>query len=198
MRSTRSTSPVRPGRDAIPDQEAARAAQPSTHFSSPSRGDANRGFTTRRHAAVFVTEIRARADIVRRIRRFVAHRRALVFVRADFEELGSRASVNRALRLLTHEGALVRIGLGLYAKSKRSVLTGKPIPVRPLEVLAPIALQKLGVKIRESKAVREYNSGRTSQVPSGVVLDTGRRRVTRRIGFGGTFVQYERRSRRSR
>jgi hypothetical protein len=50
-----------------------------------------------------------------------------------------------------------------------SVLWGKPIPIKSLEVLAPEALKKLGVEVAESRQTREYNAGRSTQIPAGIV-----------------------------
>ncbi len=86
----------------------------------------------------------------------------------------------------------MRIGHGVYAKAKPSVLSGKPIPVEPLEVLIPIALHKLGVEAQEPRRSRDYNAGRTTQVPTGLVVNVGSRRITRKLGFNGKFVEYER------
>lgn len=116
-----------------------------------------------------------------------------VFRTLQFAEFGGRTSVQRALAQLIEDGQLVRIGVGVYARAKRSVLSGKPIPVQPLEVLAPQALALFGVQVEPSRAVRDYNAGKTTQVPgSGVVLNTGKRRVTRRIAFNGQGPSYER------
>lgn len=87
---------------------------------------------------------------------------------------------------------LIRIGVGVYAKAKPSVLSGRPIPVEPLEVLAPIALRKLGVQVHPPRRSSDYNAGRTSQVPTGLVINVGGRRITRKLGFNGKFVEYER------
>ena len=131
-------------------------------------------------------------NIIDRIKRSVSNRNGDVFVRTDFESFGSTAQVGRALTELTAQGALVRLGVGVYAKAKPSVLSGKPIPVKPLEVLAPQALQKFGVKLHETRLTSAYNSGRSNQVPAGVVLNTGKRRISRKLGFNGKLVQYER------
>lgn len=130
-------------------------------------------------------------NISDRIKRSVQRRSDLVLRPADFQLFGSEASVKRALRALVDQGVLVRLGVGLYVKAKRSVLSGQPIPVRPLEVLGPMALSRLGVEVQESSRTRAYNTGRTTQIPTGVVVNTGRRRITRKIGFNGKFVEYE-------
>jgi hypothetical protein len=131
-------------------------------------------------------------NILDRIKRSVANQGDSVFLRAEFERFGGPAQVGRALRQLTSEGTLVRLGLGVYAKAKPSVLTGQPIPARPLEVLAPEALKKLGIAVTPSRLTQDYNAGRSTQVPSGIVLNTGKRRIARRLSFNAQAVQYER------
>lgn len=130
--------------------------------------------------------------IVDRIQRSVSNRDADVFLRADFEAFGSQAQVGRALSELQSKGTLVKLGVGVYAKAKRSVLSGQPIPIKPLEVLASEALQKLGVQVDASRQTRAYNVGASTQVPAGVVFSTGKRRIQRKLGFNGKRVQYER------
>lgn len=114
-----------------------------------------------------------------------------MFLRADFKTFGSPTHVGRALTKLLSEGALVKIGIGVYARSKVSPLSGKPIPIKPIEVLAPEVLRMLGVHVGESRQTREYNSGATTQVPVGIVYNVGKRRIKRKIGFNNKFVRYE-------
>lgn len=126
-----------------------------------------------------------------RIKRSLSARKDEVYVREDFARFGSASQVSRAISHLLEEGRLVRLGVGIYAKAKKSVLTGKPIPVRPVESLAPAALKKLGVTARPSRLTEAYNAGRTTQLPAGMVVNTGNRRISRKIGFGGRYVEYE-------
>ena len=114
-----------------------------------------------------------------------------MFLRSEFDHFGSAAQVGRALRLLLLGGVFVRLGVGVYAKARPSMLTGKPIPVRPLEVLAPEALNKLGIEVLPSRLAQDCNAGRSTQLPAGIVLNIGKRRTTRKLGFNGTAVQYE-------
>jgi hypothetical protein len=65
-----------------------------------------------------------------------------VFVRSEFAQFGTPPQLSRALNRLIESCALVRLGVGVYAKAKSGTLSGAPIPVRPLDVLAPIALRK--------------------------------------------------------
>lgn len=126
-----------------------------------------------------------------RLKRSIALRPDDVFIRAELACFGSQAQVSRALRRLIIKGYLVKLGVGVYAKAKISVLSGNPIPIKPIDVLAPIALRKLGVKLFPTQATKEYNEGKTSQIPAGTVLNTGGRRITRKIGFGKRSVSYE-------
>ena len=130
-------------------------------------------------------------NITNRIRRSIRSRSDLVFRPTDFQPFGSEASVKRALKELTDIGLLVRLGVGIYAKAKPSVISGKPIPIQPLEVLGPQALIKLGVRLKESFQTAEYNAGRSTQVPTGIVVNIGKQRISRKIGFNGKFIKYE-------
>ena len=130
--------------------------------------------------------------ITDRIKRSASNRADLVYRPTDFQSFGSEASVKRALKDLTDAGVFVKLGMGIYAKAKPSVISGKPIPVQPLEVLGPQALTKLGVLPGQSLQTEAYNSGRTAQVPTGVVVNIGKQRISRKIGFNGKFLQYER------
>ena len=126
-----------------------------------------------------------------RVREFVSGSNADVFLRRDFHPFGGRSQVNVALKILIGQGLLVRLSSGVYARAKPSVLSGRPIPVKPLEVLAPKILERFGVEVHAPRLVREYNAGST-QVPVGVTLAIGSRRITRRIQFGGQRVEYVR------
>ena len=62
--------------------------------------------------------------------------------------------------------------------------------VAPLPTLARAALERLGVEVAPSALERDYNAGKTTQVP------TSRRiaikgRVSRKIGYGETYISYE-------
>lgn len=126
-----------------------------------------------------------------KLKRALVRTKANVFLRADFVNLGSNAQLSRALRDLVDEGTVVKIGVGIYAKAKPSSLSGKPIPVEPVEFLAPEALRKLGVRVYPSRRVAEYNAGETTQIPAGVVVNTGNRRISRKLGFGQKTIEYE-------
>jgi len=126
------------------------------------------------------------------IKKYLNESSSDVLIRSELAGLGSQSQLSRALRNLLEEGLLVRLGVGVYARAKTSILSGRPIPVRPLTVLVPEVLQKLGIEAYPSQAARDYNEGRTSQVPRDNVINTGTRRIARRLSFGKQTIKYER------
>jgi hypothetical protein len=120
----------------------------------------------------------------------IARKENAVFVREDFEDLGGYDQIGRILRGLMQKGKLVRIGYGLYAKARVSTLTGKTVPVQPLPTLAKEALERLGLTISPSHLEREYNAGKTTQVPTGRTIAV-KGRVSRKIGYNGAYISYE-------
>ena len=113
-----------------------------------------------------------------------------VFLRQDFDCLGRYDQVGRTLQSLTKENKLIRIGQGLYAKAQASPLSGKPIPRRGIKELATEALQRLDVETVPSSYERDYNEGKTTQVPTGRVIGV-KRKIQRRIGYNGKYVIFE-------
>lgn len=114
-----------------------------------------------------------------------------VFLRKDFESLGGYDQVGRALMGLAREKKIIKIGYGLYAKAEVSPFNGELIPQKNLPALAKEALQRLGVETTTSTYEKNYNMGKSTQVPTGRVIAV-RSRVVRKIGYGGTYVSYER------
>lgn len=120
----------------------------------------------------------------------IARKNNAVFVREDFEDIGGYDQIGRILRQLATEGKLIKIGYGLYAKAKRSTLTGELVPVLPLPTLAKEALERLGVEIGTSRLEKDYNAGITTQVPTGRKIAI-KGRVSRKIGYNGAYISYE-------
>lgn len=120
----------------------------------------------------------------------IARKNSAVFVREDFEDIGGYDQIGRILRQLAANGKLIKIGYGLYAKAKRSSLTGDIVPIAPLPVLAKEALERLGVQIAPSRLEQDYNAGRTTQIPTGRMIAV-KGRISRKIGYNGAYVSYE-------
>lgn len=120
----------------------------------------------------------------------ISRKKSAVIMRADLEDLGGYDQIGRILRTMVVKGNILKIGYGLYAKTTVSVVSGKRVPQKPLPSLAKEALERLGVETAPSSLEKEYNAGRTTQVPTGRVIAV-RGRISRKIGYNGTFVVYE-------
>ncbi len=126
------------------------------------------------------------AKITYRIKRS----KACMFLRDDFAELGGYDQVGRVLRGIIQKGLLIKIGYGLYARTKKSSLTGKVIPEKSLQALAREAMEKLGVELDLTLADKEYNEGVSTQVPTGRLMKINGR-FSRKIGYNGRSISYE-------
>jgi hypothetical protein len=121
----------------------------------------------------------------------VRRSRRNVFLRTDFERLGSYDAVGRALRRAGELGVLIRIGYGLYAKAEHSPFTGRPVPIIGIKRLASEAFARLGKKATVSSSEDAYNRGASTQVPTGRAIQV-KGRIRRRIGYDGKYVVVER------
>ncbi|MBM3468337.1 MAG: hypothetical protein FJX71_02750 [Alphaproteobacteria bacterium] len=127
-----------------------------------------------------------------KIQDYISRKRRLVFLRSDFEEICSDYDqVGRALKKLVRKGKLIRTGYGLYAKTKISKVSGKIIPCAPISTIGRVSLKRLNIKMGQSRAERAYNRGISTQVPTGRVVAV-KGRITRKIGYNGTFLTFER------
>lgn len=129
--------------------------------------------------------------LVDRLIRSIKLRPGNVVLRSDVARFGSASQVSEALRELQERGVLIRIGTGVYAKTRISSVTGAIIPAGSLESLAVEVLQRLGVEAEVGAAAAAYNAGVTMQVPGAVVVNTGRKRIRRKIEVGGRRLLYE-------
>ena len=121
----------------------------------------------------------------------ITRKKSNVLLREDFIDLGGYDQVGRALRQLIQKGKIVKIGYGLYAKTKISSLTGETLPALPLPLLAREAMKRLGVRVRPTKADLDYQTGRSTQVPTGRLIGVTNR-INRKIGYKGASIYYER------
>jgi hypothetical protein len=121
----------------------------------------------------------------------IARKKANVFMREDFTDLGGYDQVGRALSTLVREGRLLKFGHGLYARAQVSPFDGKPAPTIGIKRLAEEALTRLRIEPAPSRIEGEYNQGKTTQVPTGRVIGV-RKRVRRKLGYGDVRVSLER------
>lgn len=126
----------------------------------------------------------------------ISRKKGSVYVRADFRDLGGYDQVGRILKNLVRKGKIAKIGYGLYAKTKLSSISGKQILVANLPRLGREAVERLGIKVVPSKMEEEYNSGKSTQVPTGRVIGV-EGRISRKIGYQGVYVSFERHTKQS-
>ncbi len=125
-----------------------------------------------------------------RIEKRIARKRGDVFLRADFEDLGGYDQVGRVLRQLVKQGQLLKLGYGIYSRAVKSPLTGQLIPPKGLTTVTE-AVKRLGVETAPTRMERDYNTGRTTQVPTGRVIGI-KGRLRRKLGYNGFTLSFER------
>ena len=126
-----------------------------------------------------------------RLQHFIKRLPGNVIFRSEITMLGSATQLTDALNTLMKRGIIVRIGLGIYAKTRKSSVTGAQVPAGSLEILATETLEKMGVLFSVGRAAAAYNSGATTQLPGSFFVHTGNRRISRKIEVGGRRLVYE-------
>jgi len=133
-----------------------------------------------------------------RVARSIARRKGVVILRSELAGLGSAAQLSRVLSTLVEAGKLVRVSRGIFAKTRVNRFTGGLAPAATFEEIAAAVFRKLQIEITHGELARDYNAGRTTQVPMLAVVNTGARRITRKIQVGRKSVIYERKARHQR
>ena len=133
------------------------------------------------------------ATVAERIREYIASSSDAAFLTSEFLQFGSRSVVARALRKLVEDQTLYRAGYGVYTPSR--ALTEEPYvgyKIRRYDnsAVAEDFLTKMGLEPKPGLLVREYNEGRSAQVPPYAIIDVGKSRIRRKLFSGG--VKYER------
>jgi hypothetical protein len=136
------------------------------------------------HAKTLKQKIKTRIDRTKK---------ADVFVPRDFSDLSGEDQVLRALRSLIADGALLRLGYGVYVRATRSRITGRPMisSANGFHSAALQALNKLGVPWEQSDSMRAYNEGRSTQIPVNPTVKV-KARFNRRLSDGRTELRVER------
>lgn len=133
----------------------------------------------------------SRLSIKERMVRSIALRKGEIIMRADFDAMGSASQITRALKSLIDSGKIIRLGYGVYAKARPSLLSGRPVARVSLAELAEETLRKLGVQAELGRAQAAYAAGKTTQIPMRTTFNTGKQRITRKITVGISTVRYE-------
>ena len=110
--------------------------------------------------------MRRRRTLRERVEARIAERRDDAFLTREFRDLAGERQVLRALRALTDEGKLIRLGYGVYGRAEVSPLTQQPmLSGDGFGMVSRQALDKLKVRWEPAAAERDYNEGRSTQVP---------------------------------
>ena len=113
-----------------------------------------------------------------------------VVLRQNLNDLGSYRQISRALAKLTAKKKLVKIGAGIYAKAYASKYTDMPLIKNGTDSTLREALKRLGVTYEPGSAEKDYNEGKSTQVPvKNIVILKDRCR--RRIGYGNSQLIFE-------
>src|SRR5580704_2874134 len=123
----------------------------------------------------------------------ISRRRDEVFLTREFRDLGGEDQVLRALRGLVRDGALVRLGYGVYGRAETSQLSGRPMLVARGGFIdaARQALDKLGVEWEPTEFQQAYNEGRSTQVPVNPAVRV-KGRFSRQLRYQDTELRVER------
>lgn len=116
--------------------------------------------------------------------------RGNVVLRKDFNDLGCYRQISRVLNKLISEKRLVKIGAGIYAKAYTSKYTNIPLVKNGIDSTLREALKRLGVAYEPGSAEKDYNEGKTTQVPVRNIVKL-KSRCRRRIGYKNSELIFE-------
>lgn len=116
--------------------------------------------------------------------------RSNVVLRTDLSDLGSYRQLSRTLNKFISEKKLVKIGSGIYAKAYVSKYSDIPLIKNGIDVTLREALKRLGVSYESGSAEKDYNEGRTTQVPVHNIVKLNDR-CRRRIGYRNNQLIFE-------
>jgi len=134
-----------------------------------------------------------RTTLRQRIEARIAKRRDDAFLTREFLDLGGERQVLRALRELTEEGKLIRLGYGAYARAEMSPITHQPMLAGDgFGAVSREVLDKLRVPWEPTLAERAYNEGRSTQVPMTPRVRLRGARFSRKLGYKGMELTIER------
>lgn len=137
--------------------------------------------------------MRRKRTLRERVEARIAERRDDAFLTREFRDLAGERQVLRALRELTEEGKLIRLGYGAYGRAEISPLTQQPMLAGDgFGAVSRQVLDKLKVPWEPSTAERDYNEGRTTQVPMTPQVRLRSGRFSRKLRYKTMELMLER------
>ena len=85
----------------------------------------------------------------------------------------------RALRKLIQKGLIVKVGQGAYVKAVKSLISDNYVPIETLSNIGKAVAKKLKVKVIPNRFEVWYNEGKSTQVPTGNVIE----RINRKLAL---------------
>ncbi|HBN6204863.1 TPA: S-adenosylhomocysteine hydrolase [Vibrio parahaemolyticus] len=126
------------------------------------------------------------STILQRVKtRITRTRSKSVFLRSDFSDLGGYDQVGRALRLLTDEGFVMKMGYCVYIKARRNRLTNELMPdiEGGTDAAFMETLTRLKVDFEMDHLTKSYLSGEMTQIPAKTELII-KKRFSRKLAVG--------------
>ncbi len=137
--------------------------------------------------------MRQRRTLRQQLETRIARRRDVAFLTREFLDLGGERQVLRALRELTDQGKLIRLGYGVYGRAETSPLTAQPMLAGDgFGSVARRALDKLKIKWEPSQAENDYNRGQSTQVPLTARVRLRSSRFSRKLRYKNQEMSIER------
>jgi hypothetical protein len=137
--------------------------------------------------------MRRRGTLREKVEARIAERRDDAFLTREFSDLADERQVLRALRGLTDEGKLIRLGYGVYARAEVSPLTNQPMLAGDgFGEVSRQVLDKLNVQWEPAAAERDYNAGLSTQVPMTPRVRLRKGRFSRKLRYKTMELALER------
>jgi hypothetical protein len=136
---------------------------------------------------------RRRQTLRERVEARIAERRDDAFLTREFRDLSGERQVLRALRELTDEGKLIRLGYGVYGRAELSPITQQPMLAGDgFGAVSRQVLDKLQVRWEPTNSERDYNEGRSTQVPMTPRVRLRGSRFSRKLRYKTMELAFER------
>jgi len=113
-----------------------------------------------------------------------------VILWSDLQDLGSSRQISRVLKECVEDGTLARIGRGIYAKTRASQYIDQPVIRGGFEDACIEALCRLNIRWELGQLIKDYNEGRSQQVPAQFQIRL-KDRFRRTLSYGNNRIRFE-------
>ena len=115
--------------------------------------------------------------IARKIQTRINRSKRYVFARNDFNDIAGYDQIGRALKQFVDTRFLIRIGYGLYTKTRINRITGLVMPACPSGADGVLleALEKLGIAYKFDELSQQSIDGSNTQIPASFKIITNKR-----------------------